>query len=254
MRPYEPSNLIHGDCLKEMDTHIGEGTVSLILTDLPYSKTALGWDEIIPAEELWPQVQRVLKSGGWFITTSSQPFTTYLINSNLSWFKYCLVWDKGRGTNPLTAEIMPQISHEDIILFRRPGSPFTYNPQMWRSSPYKNHGGTYSSRTLGKAGKKDYDKKDNQAGSRYPLSILQFSINIGTKDHPTEKPVSLMEYLVRTYSNEGDIVLDICMGSGTTGVACLNSFRPFIGIELDPDYYQIAKTRMAEARAQIRMF
>jgi site-specific DNA-methyltransferase (adenine-specific) len=233
------SKLALGDCLEEKK-NISDGSVDLVLCDLPYGTTACKWDFVIDPVELWRHYCRVCKANAAMVFTASQPFTTTLISSNLKDFRYGLVWEKPQGTNPFQAKIAPMKCHEDILVFyqRKP----TYNPQMTQGKPY----GGFSSETatIGEVyGSAQSKHRANPEGTRYPRSVLRFAQERGGL-HPTQKPVPLMEYLVLTYSNPGEIVLDNCMGSGTTGVACHNTGRNFIGIEKDPTYYETAKNRI----------
>jgi site-specific DNA-methyltransferase (adenine-specific) len=211
----------------------------MILCDLPYGTTAASWDSIIPIEPLWEQYHRICKESAAMVFTASQPFTTLLIHSNLKNFKYEWIWEKPQGTNPLNAKIMPLKSHENILVFYRKKP--TYNPQMWVSTPYS--GFKSDSKNIGEIyGKVKSVHRDNPEGLRYPKTVLRFSQDKGL--HPTQKPLELMRYLIRTYTNEGDVVLDNAMGSGTTGAACILENRHFIGIENNEKYYEIAKNRL----------
>lgn len=241
------SDLHLGNCLDVMKT-FPDNEIDLILVDLPYSLTALEWDSIIPLEPLWEQYNRISKENAAMVFTASQPFTTILISSNLKNFRYEWIWEKPQGTNPMSAKIMPLKSHENILVFYRK-TP-TYNPQMWRSNPYS--GFKSSTKTIGEAyGNLKSQHRDNPDGSRYPKTVLQFKQEKGF--HPTQKPVPLMEYLIKTYSNEGDVVLDNTMGSGTTGVAAIQCDRKFIGIESEKDYYDIAVKRIRLAEKEKKM-
>jgi site-specific DNA-methyltransferase (adenine-specific) len=215
------------------------GKVDAIITDLPYGTTACKWDNVIPFEPMWAKVREVLKPKGAFVTTASQPFTSALVMSNLKWFKYSLVWNKKFAGNFNNAKYMPMITFEDIVVFGN--GKTTYNPQMTkRDVPIKGGGFTASQSIQQKTLiplKKTYNEK-------YPVAILDFPRALGKSGHPTQKPVALYEYLIKTYTNEGDTVLDICMGSGTTGVACKNTGRNFIGIEMDAEYFKIAEARI----------
>ena len=231
-------NLLLGDCLELLPT-IADNSVDMLLVDLPYGTTACKWDSIIPLDKLWEQYNRICKENAAMVLTAAQPFTTILAASNIQNFKYEWIWEKPQGTNPMNAKVMPLKSHENILVFYRKKP--TYNPQMWYSTPYSG----FSSNTskIGEVyGKQQSKHRDNPEGSRYPKTILKFKQEKGY--HPTQKPVELMEYLIKTYSNEEDTVLDNTMGSGTTGVACVNTKRKFIGIESDPNYYEIAKQRI----------
>ena len=228
-----------GECLDKL-TEISDASVDMILTDLPYGTTACSWDSIIPLDKLWEQYNRVVKDNAAMVFTASQPFTTILASSNIKNFRYEWIWQKPQGTNPMNAKIMPLKSHENILVFYR--TKPTYNPQMTIGTPY---GGFKSeTSTIGEVyGKAKSVHRNNPEGTRYPKTILKFKQEKGL--HPTQKPVPLMEYLIKTYTNEGDVVLDSTMGSGTTGVACLNTSRKFIGIEKDPIYFQKAQERIS---------
>ena len=227
-----------GDCLEILPT-INDSFVDMIMADLPYGTTACKWDSIIPLELLWKELNRITKPNSAMVFTASQPFTTMLAYSNLSNFRYEWIWEKPQGTNPMNAKIMPLKSHENILVFynKRP----TYNPQMWYSTPYTGFSSEKSK--IGEVyGSAKSKHRDNPEGSRYPKTILKFKQEKGL--HPTQKPVGLMEYLIKTYTNKGDVVLDPTMGSGTTGIACVNTNRKFIGIEKDENYYNIACNRL----------
>jgi DNA modification methylase len=232
-------NLMHGDCLEIMKL-IPAGSVNMVLADPPYGTTACKWDTVIPLEAMWAELKRVIKPNGAIVMTAGQPFTSALVMSNPKMFKYLWVWDKVQGTGFLNAKKQPLRSCEDVCVFYRQQP--TYKPQMRTGfKPYrsaKGHHGTCYGADKGAITVSD--------GSRYPLTRLEFSRDSG-KVHPTQKPVALMEYLIRTYTNEGEIVLDFTMGSGTTGVACVNTGRKFIGIELDQGYFDIATQRINES-------
>jgi DNA modification methylase len=227
-------NLMHGDCLELMG-QIPDGSVDMILCDLPYGTTACKWDTVIPFEPLWAQYRRVAKRNAAIVLTASQPFTTALIASNMREFRYTWVWEKEQGVNFMLAKKQPLKVHEDVCVFYR-DLP-AYSPQMTAGRPYVSGKGNSGEVT----GCREKVQTIND-GTRYPRSIQQFGRQTGI--HPTQKPVALMEYLIRTYTNEGDMVLDNCMGSGTTGVACVNTNRKFIGIEKDPEYFKIAEQRI----------
>lgn len=229
-------NLMHGDCLEEMRS-IPDGSVDMVLCDLPYGTTQNKWDAIIPFDQLWAQYRRVCR--GAIVLTAAQPFTSALVMSNPAMFKYQWVWEKSVATNFLNAKKQPLRNHEDVLVFydSRP----TYNPQMVPGERKTSRRIGTKTANYGKADKETfYDSTE-----RYPLSVQRFGSRIdGAALHPTQKPVALMEYLIRTYTDEGDTVLDNTMGSGTTGVACMNTGRQFIGIERDPDYFVIACERI----------
>jgi len=232
-------DLRHNDCLIEMES-IADHSIDMILCDLPYGTTACKWDSIIPIDGLWLQYKRIIKKNGAIVLTAAQPFTTVLISSNINNFRYDLKWIKKAATGFYNANRMPLRAHEDILVFYK--SLPTYNPQKTKGKPYKCTRGSASDVYVGK----DLTETNNESGERFPLSWIEIKRD-KEKYHPTQKPVVLMEYLIRTYTNEGEVVLDNCMGSGTTGVACVNTGRNFVGIEKDPDYFQIAKKRIEDA-------
>ena len=233
--------LLLGDCL-DLLPQIPDNSVDMVLVDLPYGTTACKWDSIIPLDQLWEQYNRICKLDGAMVFTAAQPFTTILAASNLDHFKYEWIWEKPQGTNPMNAKVMPLKSHENVLVFYRKKP--TYNPQMWYSTPY----GGFSSDTskIGEVyGSAQSKHRDNPEGSRYPKTVMKFKQEKGL--HPTQKPVELMEYLIKTYTNPGDTVLDNTMGSGTTGVACVQTGREFIGMESDEKYFAIAEQRISDA-------
>ncbi len=232
--------LFHGDCLDILPT-LPDKSVEAIITDLPYGTTACKWDSIIPFEPMWAQIKRVLKPRGAFVTTASQPFTSKLVMSNLEWFKYEWVWEKEQGTNFLDARRKPYKVHENILVFA--DGQTVYNPQCTSGKPYTN-GKHMGSEVYGKFN----DKQELKTHGRFPRSIQKFNRSVGL--HPTQKPTELFSYLIRTYTNPGETVLDFCMGSGTTGVSCAETGRNFIGIEKHEDYFEIAQRRIKEATAQ----
>lgn len=230
-------NLMHGDCL-ELMKDIPDGSVDMILCDLPYGTTACKWDTVIPFAPLWEQYKRVTKKNAAIVLTASQPFTTALISSNMKMFKYCWVWHKRTSANIGAARFQPLKTHEDIVVFGG-----KYIPQMTKGKK-RMKGGKAQGGAANGALAPVYYESDNY----YPVSVLDIKTERGL--HPTQKPVALMEYLIRTYTNEGETVLDNCMGSGTCGVACLNTNRRFIGIEQDDKYFDIARQRIEAAQQQ----
>ena len=234
--------LYNGDCLEIMDRLIDVGLkVDCILTDPPYGTTACKWDTVIPYDKMWERLNKLIKSNGAIVLFGSQPFTTDLINSNRKNFKYTLVWDKQRSCGSMLAKKRPLKYHEDIIVFYKKQP--VYNPQMREGKMQSKASGGYSD-NYGNINTIRY--KNNLY---YPRSILDFKAchNMQGKVHPTQKPVDLLEYLIKTYTNENETVLDFTMGSGSTGVACMNTNRKFIGIELDKNYFDIASKRIEEA-------
>lgn len=233
----EQIKLLKGDCL-ELMKDIPDKSIDAIICDLPYGTTYCQWDIVIPFEPLWQQYERVIKDNGAIVLTGNEPFSSHLRLSNLKKYKYDWKWDKVRGSNFATVKIRPFNSFEDVMVFYKKQP--TYNPQMWEGKPYEQKQGYVGeAKQTGLKRKSVVTKSD---GRRYPLSVIRFSKESGL--HPTQKPVPLFEYLIKTYTNEGDIVLDNCMGSGTTGIACLNTNRRFIGIEKDDKYFDIASNRI----------
>lgn len=232
-----------GDCLDVMPT-LPAASVDLILCDLPYGTTQNKWDSVVSFEPLWAQYIRVLKVGNAIVLTASQPFTSALVMSNPTWFRYDWSWHKSNATGHLNAKKMPMRQHEDILVFADRMPP--YNPQMFEKEKPRAAQRTVKSKgSYGDAAEGIFRTVPIEMG--YPRSALNFSTAYHAREaglHPAQKPVALMEYLIRTYTNEGDTVLDNCMGSGTTGVACKNTDRKFIGIERDPTYFEIARKRV----------
>lgn len=227
-------------------------SIDLILADLPYAKTHNHWDSLIPFDSLWEQYNRIIKDRGAIILFGQTDFSAQLIMSNPKMFRYTLVWDKVRTTGFLNARRMPLRKHEDILVFYKKLP--TYNPQMVEGGePSHSRGKKWAGkgnaqddgRIYGKY-QHDYDAPSSHTNLKYPTSILKFSNKVQGNVHPTQKPVDLLEYLIKTYSNEGDIVLDNTMGSGSTGVAALNTGRRFIGMEIEDKYFEIAKQRIEE--------
>ena len=235
-------NIQQGDCLELMQ-QIPNKSIDMILCDLPYGTTKNKWDNIIPLDALWEGYLRIIKDNGAIVLFADGIFTATLMMSNPKLWRYNLVWDKQRGCDFLNANIKPLKSHEDICVFYK-HKP-TYNKQYWYSTPYKLIKNGSLSNNYGERGVAYTESAD---GRRNPLSILSFPRD-GKKIHPTQKPVALLEYLIKTYTNEGDTVLDNCMGSGSTGVACINTNRNFIGMELDEKYFEIAKERLDKCQS-----
>lgn len=232
--------LMHGDCLEQMN-NIPDGSVDMILTDLPYGMTQNAWDTIIPFDAMWEQFYRVSKIDAAIVLHGMQPFTSKLIISNQKNFKYCWVWDKHLATGFLNAKKQPMRQHEDIAVFYR--KQCTYNPQMTKGKMQVKNRGERTSSNYGK-----YTKMPYKSDTCYPKTIIDAYAKQIIKDgHPTQKPTGLLEYLIKTYTNEGDTVLDACMGSGSTGVACINTGRRFIGIEKDAVWFERAEKRINEA-------
>jgi site-specific DNA-methyltransferase (adenine-specific) len=240
------AHLMLGDCLERM-AEIPDGSIDMVLTDPPYGTTACKWDSVIDLPQMWAHLKRVIKPTGAIVMTAAQPFTTTLIASNMKMFKYCWVWEKPGGTGHLNANKMPMRYTEDICVFyaRQP----TYNPQKTKGhKPANTNGGRTKETDV-------YNKFGGQVTGgytdRHPKNIVKVN-NVNSAHgivHPAQKPVALMEYLIKTYTNEAETVLDFTMGSGTTGVACAQTGRKFIGIERDANYYGIAAGRVLNADA-----
>ena len=232
-------NLIHGDCLEEM-RKIESGTIDLVLADPPYGTTKCQWDSVIDLGFMWLELKRIIKPRGVIILTAQTPFDKILGASNISMLKYEWIWEKGNATGFLNAKKMPLKAHENVLVFydKLP----TYNPQFTHGHERKvSKRKTVNSECYGKS----YNLTEYDSTSRYPRSVQKISSDKQKGNyHPTQKPVELMEFLIKTYSNEGFTVLDFCMGSGTTGVACKNLNRNFIGIEKDIEYFNTAVKRI----------
>lgn len=238
-------DLRRGDCL-ELMKDIPDGSVDLILCDLPYGRTKNRWDKQIPFEPLWEQYERIIKKNGAIVLFGSEPFSTRLRMSNLKLYRYDWIWKKNKATQYLNARKMPLNNYELISVFYKKLP--TYNPQMGQGKPYSNkHKPGDSGACYGNVG---YSERKNVT-TRYPQRIIEFGVDMKAEYHTTQKPVPLLEYLIKTYTNPGDVVLDNCMGSGSTGVACINTGRSFIGIELEQDFFNVAIDRIAKAQAAL---
>jgi site-specific DNA-methyltransferase (adenine-specific) len=247
--------LYHGDCLAIMPT-LG-GPVDMILCDLPYGVTSCAWDSVIPFEPLWAQYKRLIKPRGAVVLFGSQPFTSALVMSNAAWFKYEWVWIKNNSTGFSHCANMPLKNHEDIAVFsdgliqhdHLTTNRMFYNPQGLQ--PYGKINKRGSKGFSGTMERKSQSNIFQTEFTNYPRTTLFFKGVVSTV-HPTQKPVALLEYLIRTYTNESETVLDNTMGSGSTGVAAINTGRKFVGIEMDPHYFAIAEQRIADAARQAR--
>lgn len=232
----ELDTIYHMEAL-ELMAQLPDQSVDAIITDLPYGTTACSWDSIIPFEPMWAGIKRILKPRGAFVTTASQPFTSKLVMSAPEWFRYAWVWRKPQGSNFLDANRKPMKAHEDILVFGF--QPPVYYPQYGKGLPYR---GFTSSKTsvYGK-----FEKVESISdGARFPLSVLDYPLEHG--NHPSRKPVALYEYLIRTYTQAGETVLDFCCGSGTTAIAARNTGRHFIAGDFTLEYVEIARKRLAE--------
>lgn len=240
-------NLFLGDCLEVMKT-IPDESVDFICCDPPYGTTTIKWDNVINFNDMWEEYGRIIKPKGVICLFGSQPFSAKLICSKIDWFKYELIWNKNKCGSPGLAKYRPMKTHENILIFSK-NSGGTYNPQMEKGDPYsrksKNPEGYVGKKNDHKYGLKPRTEFTN-TGTRYPKSILNISRDFSAQQqvHPTQKPVPVLEWLVKTFSNENEVVLDNCMGSGSCGIACITTNRNFIGIESDHNYYDIAVNRI----------
>lgn len=260
-------NLMFGDCLEKMKT-IPDKSIDMILCDLPYGTTACKWDVIIPFELLWEQYNRIIKDAGTIVLFASQPFTSKLLLSNETMFREELIWLKNKSGSGLQARQKHIKVHENILVFSKYGK-YTYNPQKWLvdKREFLTQRKTFNEV---EAGNNIYSKmiklQKEDDGTRNPISIISCRVpftpakgkiysnnNVDLRVHPTQKPIKLLEYLIETYSNENDTVLDNCMGSGSTGVSALRTGRNFIGIELDEKYFQVAKKRIEEVQKEVNI-
>ena len=232
----ELNKIYNEDCLEGMKK-IPDKSVDMILCDLPYGITRNKWDSVISLDKLWEQYNRIIKDNGAIVLTAQTPFDKVLGVSNLKMLKYEWIWTKYSGTGHLNAKKMPMKNHENILVFYKKLP--TYNPQMTKGTPYTQKSGKASS---------NYNPQERvttvNEGYRYPLTVQRFNNERGL--HPTQKPVALFEYLIKTYTNEGETVLDNCMGSGTTAIAAINTNRNYIGFELDEEYYNLANERISK--------
>jgi site-specific DNA-methyltransferase (adenine-specific) len=245
--------LLLGDCL-EMMMLIPDQSVDLVLCDLPYGTTSCKWDSIIPFPDLWESYNRVCKPSAPIVLTASQPFTSSLVMSNPSWFRYEWIWQKNRGSNFALLKYQPFKEHESVLVFSK--ETHKYFPIKQERSESGKSRANYSFKNSGggeATGFKIVDdgtRRSIKANERHPSSVQKFNTEVGL--HPTQKPVALMEYLIKTYTQECATVLDNCMGSGTTGVACLNSNRNFIGIEKEKEYFEIASNRIKQKTVEVK--
>lgn len=236
-------HLMIGDCLERMK-EIQDGSVDMVLCDPPYGTTKCKWDSVIPFQSMWQHVKRIIKMDAAVVLFGSQPFTSAMVMSNVEMFRYSWVWDKRRPSNPMLAKVQCLKVHEDISVFSL--GKHIYNPQGVFETDGRPRGGVKPSKTelgFGSSLKEDY----KQTKSGYPKSILTFGTDNTKNVHPTQKPVDLLEYLINTYTHHNQVVLDFTMGSGSTGVACMNLGRKFIGIERDEKYFNIASERIKTA-------
>jgi len=241
--------LIQGNCLNIMD-EIESKSIDMVLCDLPYGQTARNkWDKVIHFDKLWEQYNRIIKENGIIVLFANGMFTADLMQSNRNMWKYNIIWEKTTATGFLNAKKMPLRSHEDICIFykKRP----TFNPQKTKGHVRKVSKAEHKKSCINTTNYSEHGLTTYDSTERYPKSVLKFATDKQKSPlHPTQKPVSLLKYLILTYSNEKDLILDNCMGSGSTGVACINTNRDFIGIELDKNYFEIAKERIGNAQKE----
>ena len=236
--------LMQGDCL-EMMKSIPDGSVDMILCDLPYGTTACKWDSVIPFEPLWAAYRRVCKPNAAIVLTASQPFASCLIQSNLKKFRHEWLWKKDKSGNFAAAKFQPLRNYENVLVFSE--ERVNYKPQMEaRDVPIKRGNSSEQGKLKNQKSSVRISSTAKEYNERFPTAILEGFGTVRRTIHPTQKPVALFEYLIKTYTLEGETVLDNCMGSGTTGIACKNLNRNFIGIELDPEYFKIAENRINE--------
>ena len=254
----ELNTIYNEDCLEGMK-RIPDGSVDMILCDLPYGTTACKWDEIIPFKPLWKQYERIIKDNGAIVLTANQPFTSALVMSNPESYRHSWYWNKITGSNPMTAKYKPMPVVEEVLVFSK--KTVGYMPIMVDADPanMRNRDGVYQNSKGIIGGSATFkSSKTHDESKRYPKNLLTYSnrkgeLNNVNRVHPTQKPVELFEYLIKTYTNKGETVLDNCMGSGTTAIACLNTDRQYIGFELDEDYYNIAQDRIKNHEQQLTL-
>lgn len=247
------NTLLEGDCLETMLT-MTDNSIDMILCDLPYGTTSCKWDAVIPFDPLWAMYARLIKDNAAIVLTASQPFTSALVMSNPGWFKYCWIWEKTKIGNIFNCKNAPQKNYEDIAVFSNgkiancSNNMMKYNPQgLTKVTKIKNNS---ASRAVGTIGDRPSRQGDyTQEYTNYPRQIIKFQSPIKTI-HPTQKPVALFEYLIRTYTNEGDTVLDNCAGSGTTAIACIRTNRKYILIEKEPEYIEVIRNRIKNEESQ----
>lgn len=242
-------NLLKGDCL-ELMKNIPDRSIDMVLCDLPYGTTANKWDIVIPFDKLWEQYRRIIKNNSAIALFGQEPFSSRLRLSNDKMYRYDFVWEKSRATGFYNANKMPLRCKENITIFYK-HLP-TYNPQKTKGAPYYHKATKNRSGSIYISNSKSTDTQND--GDRYPRDVIKFNNVISSLLHPTQKPVPLLEYLIKTYTCEGETVLDNCMGSGSTGVAAINLGRSFIGYEIDDDYFKIAEQRISEARRNVELF
>lgn len=247
----ELNKIYHGDCL-ELMPQLATGSIDMILCDLPYGTTQCKWDTIIPFDKLWEQYERVIKPNGAIVLTASNPFTAALIMSNPKLFRYEWIWEKQKATRFLDVKKRPLQAHENIVVFYKQHP--TYNPQKVQGKPFdKGYRRTNADKTQAEIyGTFKGARIVNESGMRFPRTVLKFNTAEGDgKFHPTQKPVALFEYFIKTYTNEGDVVLDNCVGGGTTPVACDNTNRKWIAMEKEKKYFDVSVSRIEKHKHKL---
>ena len=246
-------HLYNGDCLEVMET-LPDKSIDAVITDVPYGTTACAWDSVIPLDAMWGQLKRLIKPRGAILLFAGQPFTSALVMSNIGWFKYTWIWDKVLGAGFQVAKYRPMMRHEEICVFGK--GAVNYYPIMKPRAVARQSGGYMKKNTPQSSSPLAHkDERTRLSTEEYPVSLLTFSNAArGASEHPTQKPVALMSYLVSTYSREGDTILDFTMGSGSTGVACMQLQRNFVGVEKDHVYFEVARRRIEESTAQLHLF
>jgi site-specific DNA-methyltransferase (adenine-specific) len=242
----EKNKIYLGDCLELIPKHIEDKSIDMIFCDLPYGTTQNKWDSVIDLDKLWTGYKRVIKDNGAIVLFAAQPFTSALIMSNPKMFKYDWIWQKPKGTGHLNAKKQPMRDKEDVLVFYK--KQCTYNPQMTEGAPYKDKAGkdhTKNTSMTGSYGSYTNYREVNK-GVRYPKQVQQFGVVERGTLHPTEKPLEIVEYMIKTYTNEGDLILDNTCGSGTTGRGAKNLNRDYIMMEMDKEYYEIANKRLQD--------
>jgi len=240
------NQIYHGDCL-ELMPQLDDKSIDMILCDLPYGITECKWDTPIDLELLWKEYKRIIKPAGAIILTARMPFGARLIMSNPKWFRHELIWEKDNTGNPFNANIMPLCVHENVLIFC--GRSVTYNPQKTAGKPYNMLRLGNNKPILGQT--RTPRKASVNNGSRFPRSVIKFKKDYGKSMHPTQKPTLLFEWLIKTYSNEGDLILDNCAGSGTTAIAAINTNRRYILMEKDENYFNVAQNRILQHTPQL---
>lgn len=245
----EINKVYNADCLEKMK-EIDEKSIDMILCDPPYEVSVCEWDKIIPFDKLWEQYKRIRKDNAPILIFGKQPFTTLVNMSNLDEFKYEIIWRKQQATNPMCAKTRIMPIHENISVFYK--EQCTYNPQM--SYGHRCYGSFNGDKNIGEIyGDIKSSHRECSDGSRYPVSVLEYN-NVRGDIHPTQKPIALLEYLIKTYTNEGDLVLDNCSGSGSTLIACFNAKRNYIGIEKNEEYYKASLERLKREKIKRKLF